>query len=43
MRLPKDLKDWLSEQAEKNYRSMSSEVARRLDESRRMDCDKEAA
>lgn len=35
IRLPQDLKEWLKEKAEGNFRSMNSEVVARLEESRK--------
>ncbi|QEY62543.1 Arc family DNA-binding protein [Metapseudomonas lalkuanensis] len=34
VRMPEDLKEWLSEQAEKNSRSVSGEIVHRLRQSR---------
>ncbi len=34
VRLPKDIKDWLLEQAAKNRRSLTAEICHQLDEAR---------
>jgi hypothetical protein len=34
IRLPEDLKEWLTKKAEENYRSVNGEIVSRLQESR---------
>ncbi|WP_456281583.1 Arc family DNA-binding protein [Cupriavidus sp. JZ107] len=35
LRMPPELKDWLTEQAQRNFRSLSAEIVMRLAEARR--------
>nr|DAG88320.1 MAG TPA: hypothetical protein [Herelleviridae sp.] len=43
LRLPPALRDWLSEKAAENMRSLNGEIAHRLEESRKKEAERENA